>query len=279
MIKTAARVAWLALVRFFDHNGPDRAAAVAYYALLSLLPLLIFVISIGVAVLGSFEAAYQGTLFLMHGLVVQLDEQSLLSLRQFVERASALTWPGILILAWTSKRMFASLFSALDRVFEVRGQGFLRGLARGNLAPFAMVLVTGVGLVVSLFATLVLAAVEGFVLRMGSMGNAFHTLQVFVLAQLLPIVVTLTFFFIVYRFVPHHTLRSRHALAGAVLATVLWELAKAGFAWYLKTLAHYAGLYGTLEGIIVLALWLEVSASIILYCGEVVAVLIAPEKG
>ncbi|HJS59970.1 MAG TPA: YihY/virulence factor BrkB family protein [Vicinamibacteria bacterium] len=278
MIWLAARVAWRALVRFFDHNGPDRAAAVAYYALLSLLPLLIFVISIGVAVLGSFEAAYQGTLFLLHGLVVQLDEQSLLSLRQFVERASELTWPGILILAWTSKRMFASLFSALDRVFEVSGQGFLRGLARGNLAPFAMVLVTGVGLLVSLFATLVLAAVEGFVLRMGSMGSAFHTFQVFVLAQVLPVFVTLTFFFIVYRFVPHHTLRARHALAGAVLATVLWELAKAGFGWYLKNLAHYAGMYGTLEGIIVLALWLEVSASIILYCGEVVAVLIAPES-
>lgn len=278
MIWLAARVAWRALVRFFDHNGPDRAAAVAYYALLSLLPLLIFVISIGVAVLGSFEAAYQGTLLLLHGLVVQLDEQSLLSLRQFVERASELTWPGIFILAWTSKRMFASLFSALDRVFEVSGQGFLRGLARGNLAPFAMVLVTGVGLLVSLFATLVLAAVEGFVLRMGSMGSAFHTFQVFVLAQVLPVFVTLSFFFIVYRFVPHHTLRSRHALAGAVLATVLWELAKAGFGWYLKNLAHYAGMYGTLEGIIVLALWLEVSASIILYCGEVVAVLIAPES-
>jgi membrane protein len=278
VIWAAVRVAWRALVRFFDHNGPDRAAAVAYYTLLSLLPLLIFVISIGVAVLGSFEAAYQGTLFLLRGVVVQLDEQTLLSLRQFVERASELTWPGIFILAWTSKRMFASLFSALDRVFDVKGHSFLHGLARGNLAPFAMVLVTGVGLLASLFAALVLAAVEGFMLRLGSMGNAFHTFQLFVLAQLLPTFVTLSFFFIVYRFVPHHTLSSRYALVGALLATVLWELAKAGFAWYLKTLAHYAGLYGALEGIIVLALWLEVSASIILYCGEVVAVMIGADR-
>ncbi|HET7293713.1 MAG TPA: YihY/virulence factor BrkB family protein [Vicinamibacteria bacterium] len=278
MIATAVRVAWRALVRFFDHNGPDRAAAVAYYTLLSLLPLLIFVISLGVAVLGSFDAAYQSTLFLMRGVVVQLDERTLQSLRQFVERASELTWPGILILAWTSKRTFASLFSALDRVFEVEGQGFLRGLARGNLAPFAMVLVTGVGLLASLFLALVMAAVEGFVLRLGSMGNAFHSFRIFVLTQALPVFVTLTFFFIVYRFVPHRTLRARHALAGAVLATMLWELAKAGFAWYLKNLAHYAGLYGTLEGIIVLALWLEVSVSIILYCGEVVALLIEPTK-
>jgi len=278
VIREALRVTWRALVRFFDHQGPDRAAAVAYYTLLSLLPLLIFIISLGVKVLGSFDAAYQSTLVLMRGVIVQLDPRSLQALRQFVERASDLTWPSILLLAWTSKRMFAALFSALDRVFEVEGQGFLRGLARGNLAPLAMVMVTGVGLMASLALTLVMATVDGALLRLGAMGSVFHTFNVFLLTQGLPVFVSLSFFFIVYRFVPHHTLRSRHALAGAVLATVLWELAKAGFGWYLKNLAHYAGLFGALEGIIVLALWLEVSVSIILYCGEVVALLISPMK-
>jgi membrane protein len=274
----ALRVPWRALVRFFDHNGPDRAAAVAYYTLLSLLPLLIFVISLGVKVLGSFEAAYQSTLILMQGVIVQLDPRSLEALRQFVERAADLTWPSILLLAWTSKRMFGSLFSALDRVFEVEGQGFLRGLARGNLAPLAMVMVTGVGLMASLALTLVMAAVEGVMLRFGAMGSVFSTFRIFALTQALPVFVSLSFFFIVYRFVPHRILRARHALAGALLATVLWELAKAGFRWYLKNLAHYAGMFGALEGIIVLAIWLEVSVSIILYCGEVVALLISPTK-
>jgi membrane protein len=276
VIPAPVRLAWRALVRFFDHNGPDRAAAVAYYTLLSLLPLLIFVINLGVAVLGSFDAAYQGTLYLLRGVIVQLDQPSLLALREFIERARDLTWPSILLLAWTSKRTFASLFSALDRVFEVEGQGLLRGLARGNLAPFAMVLITGVGLLASLALALIMATLEGFLLRVGIMGTAFHTLRVFAFTQAVPVLVTLCFFFIVYRFVPVRALRSRHALAGALLATVLWELAKAGFAWYVRNLAHYAGLYGTLEGVIVLALWLEVSVSIILYCGEVVALLISP---
>jgi len=276
VILAAVRLAWGALVRFFDHNGPDRAAAVAYYTLLSLLPLLIFVINVGVTVLGSFDAAYQGTLYLLHGVIIQLDQQSLLALRAFIERAHDLTWPSILLLAWTSKRTFASLFSALDRVFEVEGQGLLRGFARGNLAPFAMVLITGIGLLASLALALVMATLEGFLLRVGIMGGAFHTLRVFALTQAVPLLVTLCFFFIVYRFVPVRGLRSRHALAGALLATLLWELAKAGFAWYVRNLAHYAGVYGTLEGLIVLALWLEVSVSIILYCGGVVALLITP---
>ena len=62
------------------------------------------------------------------------------------------------------------------------------------------------------------------------------------------------------------------------IATVLWEGAKAAFAYYLRNLARVAGLYGALEGVIVLALWLELSVSIILYCAEIVALLIAAPR-
>ena len=102
MIQKLGRTAWRALDRFLSHHGPDRAAAVAYYTLLSLLPLLIFVISVGVAIYGSFDAAYQGTLVLFGGLVVHLDQASLDTMRAFVERSVRFRWPGILLLVWTS---------------------------------------------------------------------------------------------------------------------------------------------------------------------------------
>lgn len=277
MIRAALRIAWKALVCFFDQNGPDRAAAVAYYTLMSLLPLLIFIISVGVKILGSFDAAYQGTLYLMRGVIVQMDQQTLESLRDFLVRASDLTWPSMLLLAWTSKRAFASMFSALDRVFSVEGRGFLRGLALGNLIPFVMVLITGVGLLATLALTLVMATVEGAAQRYGVMGDVFHTFRLLALTQVVPVLITLSFFFIVYRLVPVKGLRSKHALVGALLATMLWEIGKQAFAWYVRNLAHYAGVYGALEGVIVLALWLEFSVSIVLYCGGVVSLLI-PKK-
>ena len=277
MTSKAARVAWQALLRFFDHHGPDRAAAVAYYTLLSLLPLLIFLISVGVALLGSFDAAYKGVLFLFRGIVVHMDERSLNALRSFVERSVRFQWGGILLLAWTSKRIFASLMSALEAVFEVSGRGFLRGFLRGNLMAVVMVLSTGVALLATIALTLVVAGFEGFLLRhaSGSMAtNSLHTLNAVLYAQVLPGLITFTFFFMIYRVVPHRVMRARHAAIGALLATVLWESAKAGFAYYVRNLADYGGLYGTFEGVIVLALWLELSVSIILYCGEVVALLV-----
>ena len=274
MILWAGSVAWKALGRFQDHSGPDRAAAVAYYTLLSLLPLLIFLISVGVAVLGSFDAAYQGTLFLVRGVVVHMDQATLEALRTFVERATRFQWPGILLLAWTSKRIFASLFSALETVFEVPSRGF----ARGSLVALASVLVMGVGLLATLALATILAALEGLLLRLaGPMGaDALHGLTGLFLAYVLPVLITMIFFFLIYRVVPRRVVTTAHAAVGALLATALWETAKAGFAYYVRNLAHYGGVYGTLEGVLVLALWLELSVSIILYCGEVVALLIPP---
>ena len=121
-LRATLRVAWRAFLRFQDHHGPDRAAAVAYYTLLSLVPLLIFLISLGMAVLGSFDAAFQGSMLLVRGVVIHLSPASVEALRTFVTQASRFHWPGLLLLAWTSRRIFASLFSALETVFGVPGR-------------------------------------------------------------------------------------------------------------------------------------------------------------
>jgi membrane protein len=273
VIRQAGRLAWRAAWRFLGHDGPDRAAAVAYYTLLSLLPFVIFVISVGVAVVGSFDDAYEGAMFALRGVVVHLDQAALEALRLFAERATRLQWPGILLLAWTSRRIFASLFSALEVVFEHPG----RGIFRGNLASLAMMLVSGLGLITTMAATMLLATTEGLLLRHthGLGARAVHSAAGLLLTHALPALIAMSFFFIVYRAVPVRQVRTLHVAIGALAATVLWEGAKLGFAYYVRNLARYAGFYGTLEAIIVLALWLELSVSIILYCGEVVALLSA----
>lgn len=276
MIRQAGRLAWRAFNRFLDHNGPDRAAAVAYYTLLSLLPLTIFLISVGVAVVGSFEAAYRGTLIVISGVVVHMDDNTRETLRAFVERALRFQWPALVLLAWTSRRIFGSLFSALERVFGVPGRGF----ASGNLLALGMVLTAGAALLLTMAFTMLLATSEGLVQRFaGPRGAAaIGTLVGWMAAQAVPMIVTFVFFFLIYRVVPRRVVTSRHAAMGALLATGMWELAKSAFAYYLRNLARYAGLYGTLEGVIVLAIWLELSVSIVLYCGEIVALILPPRK-
>jgi membrane protein len=264
-------VAWQAFVRFQDHHGPDRAAAVAYYTLLSLLPLLAFLISLGSLLLGSFEDAYQGSMLLVRGVVLHLSPEAMDALRSFVRHAVRLQWPGLVLLAWTSRGIFASLFSALEVVFGKPGRHF----ARHNLLAFTMVLVTGVAMLLTMAFTTFRAAGEGLLLRFRTSGEV-QALG-YALDWLLPLAVTFSFFFVVYRFGPKGGTPRYLAAVGALAATVLWEGAKRAFAYYVRHVARYSGVYGTLEGVIVLAIWLEVSVGIVLYCGEVVAVLLAAQ--
>ena len=270
-LRATLRVAWRAFLRFQDHHGPDRAAAVAYYTLLSLVPLLIFLISLGMAVLGSFDAAFEGSMLLVRGVVIHLSPAAVESLRTFVTQASRFHWPGLLLLAWTSRRIFASLFSALETVFGVPGRSF----AKHNLVALSMVMVTGMALLFTMAFTMLSATTEGLMLRLRASGELRNISLM--LSHVVPLAITFAFFFVVYRFVPRKATNARHAAIGALLATALWELAKSGFAYYIRNVAQYSGIYGTLEGIIVLALWLEISVSIVLYCGEVVALLIHQE--
>ena len=128
--------------------------------------------------------------------------------------------------------------------------------------------------------TMVMATSEGLVVRFaGPRGaDAITALVRVVMRQVIPVAVTFTFFFLVYRVVPRRVVTNAHAAQGAILATILWELAKGAFAYYLRNLARYAGMYDALEGVIVLAIWLELSVSIVLYCAEIVALLIPPKK-
>jgi membrane protein len=270
-VRRSLHLAWRAYLRFRAHNGPDRAAAVAYYTLLSIVPMLLFVIWLGVLVLGSFDAAYRNSIQLFGGIVVHLSPESMAGLQEFVRRAGRFQWPALILLAWTARRIFASLFSALEMVFQSPSRGFLRG----NLMAFGLVIVTGLAHLTSMFGATLLATVEGVVRRLaGPSAQVFDSLVGSFLAHVLPVGTTFAFFFVLYRVAPRRVVTTSHALLGATLATVLWELAKSGFAWYVRNLTHYAGLYGALEGVIVLALWLEVSVSIILFCGEIVALRI-----
>jgi membrane protein len=273
ILRQSGHVAWRAFMRFQDHNGPDRAAAVAYYTLLSLLPLLIFLISIGVAVLGSFDVAYQGTLYLIRGVVIHLDTKSLDELRGFVEHSLRFRLPGLLLLAWTSRRIFASLFSALETIFGVPG----RNWAKHNLFALGSVLVTGAAVLIMMALTMLMATSEGLLMRFRQSGT-FQSMGGVFLSSVLPVMVSFSFFYVIYRVVPRRVVRHGDAMAGALLATVLWEGAKSGFAYYLRNVARYAGVYGALEAIIVLAMWLEISVSIVLYCAEVVALIIVPAR-
>ena len=227
LIRKAGRVAWRAFLRFQQHGGPDRAAAVAFYTLLSILPLFIFVIWLGAWFLGSFDRAYEGSLLLFQGVVVHLDAKTLESLRAFVERAGRFPWPALVLFAWTARGIFVSLFSALETIFERPSR---RGFLKGNLLAFGLVIFLGIAQLATMVLTATFATTEGLLLRAATPEDRVMVQAVAsrLFDRGLPVAITFAFLFLLYWVAPRRVTTMRHAAFGALLATALWEVAKAG---------------------------------------------------
>ncbi|HUL57449.1 MAG TPA: YhjD/YihY/BrkB family envelope integrity protein, partial [Usitatibacter sp.] len=93
------------------------------------------------------------------------------------------------------------------------------------------------------------------------------------LLQGLPFAVSAAAFFLIYRLIPHLVVPWRHALAGGVVAAILFEVAKQGFAFYVAHAPMYNMVYGTFAAVPLFLLWIYLSWLIVLFGAELAAAL------
>lgn len=93
------------------------------------------------------------------------------------------------------------------------------------------------------------------------------------LLKVLPIMASTFGFFLIYLIVPNRKVNWKSAIIGAVVAAVLFEMAKRGFAWYITTFPSYQRVYGTLATIPIFLFWVYLSWNIILLGGTIAATL------
>lgn len=239
-----------------DH-GPQWAAAVAYYALLSAFPLLLAAASVvdpGWAVdritslLGEFVPRGEGR-------VEEIIDEALAS------RGSA----GLLSLAtllWSRTRVFGALTQALNVAYDVDDTyGFFKRL----LIELAMLLTIGLVLIVTIVSGFLLGLVWDAVPFLPDQRNAvFRLIQGAVQALLL-----VGSFFLIYQFVPRGRHDRRASSVGAVVAALLFLVAQPLFLFYVERFGSYNRIYGSLGIAIIILVWVWLVALIVFFGGEV----------
>lgn len=254
------RVARLAARDFLKDNGPTWAAAIAYYSLLSIFPLLLAV--------GSIAAFFIDPQWAVHQAIVRLGnflprEPALIekTVRSALEAGRGSGLLAILPLLWTGSLVFGALTRALNVVYDAEETG---SFGRRLLARLLMLLTLGVLFLLALAAPLALRALQalfGF-LPIGS--EFLYQLVV----NLLPAAVLLFALFLIYRRVPRRRTDWRAPFAGAVVATLLFVTAKPLFLAYLNQLSRHNVVYGSLAGTIAVVLWAWLVAMMVLFGGQ-----------
>ncbi len=246
------------LRKFFADRGTHLAAMIAYFALLSFVPLLF----LSLALLGAAGQATEGSFFVreLHRTLPSASLDSILhAVRKIRENATALGIVGGAFLAWSSLSLFSVLESAFNIVYGRPNRPFLRGKA---LATLMMV-----GSLASLFASLVIGSVGAEILkRYTDIGaNSVFAYAVSVGVSLIGFFVFLASAYVV---LTNDELTWREVFPGAIVAAIVLEATFQLLPAFVRVSKHNPVLQ-TLSGPAVLLVWLYVMSNVIVLGAEV----------
>ena len=261
--------AWRVLCGFRANQGLLLAGAIAYYALLSIVPLLILSVIALSHLIPEHELLETIGRYLAW-LVPGQSNAVVTELRSFLDHRDVVGWVLLLTMLFFSSLAFAVLENALSVIFVHRIVYRRRSLVMKLLLPYIYVACLALGL---LLVTMVAGGLENLgeysldlFGREFSLGR-FSSLLLYLLG-LVGETVLLTSIYVV---MPAGRLDLRHALLGAVSAVLLWELTRHVLVWYFATLSQVGVVYGSMTAAIVVLLSLELGATLVLLGAQVIA--------
>ncbi len=231
-----------------------RGNALAFVTLLSIVPFLAVVFSIFQAVGGLTPLRANIQVFIYENLSVGSDSQLVAWLDGLITKfnGGAVGGIGVTFLLWASIRLMAATEAAFDGIWGVRRK---RSLLYRIVVYWSLMTLGPILLAASLATT---AALRGW-LGSGSLAGLAGILS------LVPALLSIAGLSLVYLVVPNTRVKVRHALIGGLMAGLLFEGAKWGYAWVAAHLFSYNALYGSLGAIPVFIIWVNICWLIVLF--------------
>ena len=260
----------LAVIKGFRANqGVLLAGAVAYYTLLSLVPLLI----LALMVLSHLFAEDQVLLILREYLEFVVPGQSnalVQELRTFLAHREVVGGFLLVTMLFFSALAFTILENAMSVIFVHRVAIKRRHFLVSAIMPYLFVLFLGAGLLV---VTLVASMLQFVGTRSIVILGQVHSLDRVsaVLLYLLGLTGEALLLSAIYLVMPVGRLSLRHALIGGVVATLLWEITRHVLVWYYTTMSQIQVVYGSLTTSVAILLSVEIGALVLLLGAQVIA--------
>ncbi len=258
--------------RFGEDNAPLLAAALSFFTLISLVPILLVGVSVLTYMLramwftsGSVNAQEKivnaaTDFFPAMSSSAPLQKQLIEFIHSLISRPgnTAVGIIGLVGLIWSASALFLNMEVALNAALQIQAKrNFIKArlVALGTMALLAVLLIGSLGISTAM-----------------SWAKAHHyDLPVFtdVIGFLIPIALTFAMFAAIYKIVPNATVNNKAVLLGAAFSSVFFEAAKRGFGWYVSHFGNFDKLYGSLGIIVFLVTWVLYSFMILMVGAEV----------
>jgi membrane protein len=253
------------LAGFLEHDCPTLAAAIAYYALLSIFPLVLAATAIGAQFVD--EASVRASLRQTLALYLPSDAVALVlrNVEEAIRARGTVGIAAILTSLWTSSAVAGAARHGLNRVW---GVAHARVFWRRKLVEIFVTVTVGTILAASLLFSIALSVLERFtpptVLKVLRAVPGLGVARV-----VLPVGLTFLGLLVSYGLLPNRPVRLGWLWPGALGAAVLFELVRRIAFWGIGTFARYQLVYGSLAGVVIFLVWAYLAAVIFLLGAEI----------
>lgn len=239
---------------------------------MTIVPLLLISISILGYAIGSSEAAREQILHFIQRVMPLASAEAESLLFSLVEDRGKLLGIGLVWLVWASSRLFGSLRTVLEVIFEIPPEDRL-GIVEGKIHDLKLVVLVGTLFVLSISLTTGLRWVRNYGVSFFGIDPLGISWITSVASVLVAFLITFIMFYFVYRYAPDRWIpRSDAAIAG-VFSGILFELAKQGFIAYLSEFGRFLRLYGSFTNIVIVSFWVYYSSVVFMLGGELARIV------
>src|SRR4051812_38104014 len=264
-LRDAAGFLRFVLRRWNEDRCPQIAGSLTFTTLLALAPMF----AIAVALLSSLpffeEVLTQVKIFLLLNLVPEIAGKIItVYMEEFRRNAGRLTTLGVALLFGTAMALMMTIDRSINAIWRVRRS------RRWWISVLSYVLLLAMG---PLLIVVSVSITTYFMMTLSTGISDVPPRVAWLMMQGAPVTVSSVAFFLMYRFVPHRRVPWRHALVGGVIAAFLFELAKSGFAVYVRFAPAYSIVYGTFAALPFFLVWMYISWLVVLLGAELAASL------
>ncbi len=253
-------------------GGFTQAAAISYYLVVSIFPILLLLIGVAGFFLDPQDIqrrVVMGWLSLYFPYVAREVFRD--NVQAIIEARHSMSILGFLVLLWSCTLLFDAINQAVNAAWGMRGN------SRFFLDKFKSLLLIFIIVTAAIFSTFLTTRValvsrfESLVGKYPAMDRAFYQGWEAITSLtgfLIPVILSVGAFGLAYRLLPRVRISIRDVWPAAVLSAFLWEISKAGFVWYLAEHTEYRQIYGSISAVLVLMLWAYVSSLILAWGAE-----------
>ena len=257
------------LKAFRANQGLLLSGAIAYYTLLSIIPLFTLLL---LALSHVVEEQYLLEI-VENNLMLIVGEQAHVLVAQFasfLKHREMASWIVLLVLLFFSSMAFSMLENAMSVIFFHRVKIYRRHFLVSAIIPYIYIVVLGLGILLVSFISGALQVMQGesITLFMWTFTLDDLTSTLLYLLGVAGLILLLTSLYLV---MPFGRISYSHALLGSLVAALLWEIARHILVWYFSTLSMVNLIYGSLATAVVALLFLEVAAMSLLFGAQVIA--------